>query len=59
MSAIPGESAVTQGHIRVAFRACYVFPHAEVPLLTSRLHAWSVNRARKLPVEPHGTQHRR
>ena len=52
MSAIPGGSAVAPGaHIRVAFRVCYVFPHAEAPLLISRLRGWSVSRARELPVE--------
>lgn len=51
MSAIPAGLPWPGAHIRVAFRVCYVFPHAEAPLLISRLRGWSVSRARELPVE--------
>jgi hypothetical protein len=46
MSAIPGGSAVARGSFpRGVSRVCYVFPHPEGPLLSSRLRTWSVSRA--------------
>jgi len=38
---IPGEEVFWPGwEIRLAFAVAYVFPRAEVPLLTGRLQAW-------------------
>jgi hypothetical protein len=42
---IPGEEVFWPGReIRLAFAVAYVFPRAEVPLLTGRLHAWRYRR---------------
>jgi hypothetical protein len=49
---IPGEEVFCPGReIRLALEVAFVFPRAEVPLLTGRLHAWRHRRSLASPDE--------